>query len=261
MANIQKAIYFVQENGGELELARLAFLLDKKPPAPDVIVRFQATQRADGGFAPFWAENYSSLDAVCYKLAQAEQLGIPAATPFIQQAISHLAGRQQTDGRFSEDAAIVGVAPPWARPGDLAATLYLTANCGFWLATWGDEPEPARRAAAFLKRHLVDGRLPSFLHTHWLAAGLWQQIGPTAVGEAVCRYLHGQLDQFSAHNLSWMASTLLVAGVDTDHLLLQTAARRLHDCQQPDGRWPGDDGPGQDVHTTLEALRVLHSGR
>lgn len=27
--------------------------------------------------------------------------------------------------------------------------------------------------------------------------------------------------------------------------------------QEPDGRWSSEDGPQRDVHTTLEALRVL----
>lgn len=258
MADLAKAIQFVQANGTAVDLARLTFLHHHQPAPPAVVAELSANQRDDGGFAPFWAADYSSLDATCYRLAQAEQVGIPADTPFVQQALAHLAARQQADGRFSEDPAITDSAPPWAKPGDLAATLYLTANCGFWLALWGDEPEPALDAADFLKRHLEsDGRFPSFLHTHWLAAGLWLQMGNTAVYESVCHALHQQLDQLSAGNLAWMATTLLAAAAEADHPLIHAAAEHLDKLQQPDGRWPGDDGDWQDVHTTLEALRVL----
>lgn len=257
-ADVQKAIQFVQDNGNLRELARLTFLLTRTPPTPNIIESFAEMQREDGGFAPFWAADYSSLDATCYQLTQTEQLGVPAVEAFVQRALAHLAGRQQADGRFHEDPAVTEQAPPWAKPGDLSATLYLTANCGFWLALWGDEPEPALDAAAFLKRHLEpDGRLPSFLHTHWLAAGLWLQTGHTAVYEAVCHALYHQLDQLSASNLAWMAATLLAAGAEADHPLIHAAAARLPASQQPDGRWSSDDGEWQDVHTTLEALRVL----
>jgi len=52
-------------------------------------------------------------------------------------------------------------------------------------------------------------------------------------------------------------STLLLAGVPSDHPLLEHAASRLGQQQEQDGRWPSEDGPARDVHTTLEAMRVL----
>ncbi len=260
MADLQRATQFVKANGTAVELARLTFLLHHQPPPPEIVADLAANQREDGGFAPFWAPDYSSLDATCYRLAQAEQVGITANTIFVQQALAHLAGRQQSNGRFQEDPLISDNAPPWARPGDMVATLYLTANCGFWLALWGDEPEPALAAATFLKQHLAtDGRFPSFWHTHWLAAGVWLQMGNTAVYETVCQAIYNQIDQLSAGNLAWLANTLLAAGAETNHPLIEAATQRLNRLQQPDGRWPGDDGNWQDVHTTLEALRVLFS--
>ena len=39
------------------------------------------------------------------------------------------------------------------------------------------------------------------------------------------------------------------------------ALRNLETLQQPDGRWPSEDGAGQDVHTTLESLRALFFAR
>jgi hypothetical protein len=47
------------------------------------------------------------------------------------------------------------------------------------------------------------------------------------------------------------------AGVPRDHPLLDRAAYVLEQKQQEDGRWQSEDGPSQDVHATLEALRSL----
>ena len=52
-----------------------------------------------------------------------------------------LAGRQQPDGTWQEDVASLktsaAAVPPWLAPGDPAAGLYLTANCGYWLGALG----------------------------------------------------------------------------------------------------------------------------
>ena len=69
--NQDKAIQFVQEKGGDLEQARLRYLLDGERPSTAIIQQLFNGQQNDGGFAPFWAPNYSSIDATCYRLAQA----------------------------------------------------------------------------------------------------------------------------------------------------------------------------------------------
>jgi hypothetical protein len=65
------------------------------------------------------------------------------------------------------------------------------------------------------------------------------------------------LEGLPASSLSWLLSTLLLAGVPSDHRLVEAAATRLLALQESDGRWSSEDGPQRDVHTTLEALRVL----
>lgn len=49
-----------------------------------------------------------------------------------------------------------------------------------------------------------------------------------------------------------------LAGFHPTASFLQTAADRLDALQAEGGYWPGEGGPQQDLHTTLEALRVLH---
>jgi hypothetical protein len=256
--NISTAVAFVMNQGNAVEQARLKYLLNNERPAPDVVTTLLAGQRADGGWSPFWAPDYGSLDATCYRLAQAEQMGITLTEPALTRALRFLAQRQNDDGSWEESARVAEVAPPWAKPGDLAARLYLTANCGWWLALTRNFAEAVNRAARHLESHLEDsGRLPSFLHAHWLGGGLWYQAARPEPAERFFRYLQTRLADLEAGGLAWLVVSLRLAGVPAAHLLLDEAATRLARDQKPDGRWTSEDGAERDVHATLEALRAL----
>lgn len=256
--NPDSAIAFVHQKGNLVEQARLAYVLHHAPASAQIAKTQLDGQRPDGGWPPFWAPDYSSLDATCYRLAQAEQLGILQEVSAASRAAAFLARRQQPEGSWEEEEAIASLAPPWARPGDTAARLYLTANCGFWLAFLDESSSQAGLAGEYLRSFTgAGGRLSSYLHTHWLAAGLWHRLGQPQLAGPVLGYLHRRLPDLPASNLAWMLNTLLIAGLPADHGLVEAAASRLEQCQAEDGRWPGEDGPGQDVHTTLEALRAL----
>ncbi len=177
MVDLDKALAFIKSHSNAVEQARLQHLLANKRPSQEIVARFFAGQRPDGGWPPFWAEDYSSLDATCFHLAQAEQLGLTESETAIRWAVRFLIERQLPEGSWEEDETIAGFAPPWARPGDRSAQLYLTANCGFWLAILGNPEDRAVKAAGFLRACLdPEGHLPGFLHTHWLAAGLWYKV-------------------------------------------------------------------------------------
>jgi hypothetical protein len=256
--NLRLAKDFIQSNGTPVEIARLRYLLDgEQLPAP-LVEELLAGQRLDGGWAPFWAEDYSALNAVCARLAQAEGSGIAASQPAIQRALASLARRQRVDGSWEEDISVASFAPPWALPGDLAARLYLTANCGFWQAILGQEHFPPSLAAKHISEYLdPGGRLPSYLHAHWLAAGLWLRLGWDEPAKLVLGYLSTSLPEMHPSNLAWMLTSLRIAGLPASHSLIQAAASRLQDCQAPDGHWPSEDGPLWDISSTLEALRAL----
>lgn len=256
--NLEKAVEFVRSKGNEVEQARLKYLLANERPSQKVVAKLFADQRPDGGWSPFWANDYTSLDATCFRLAQAEQLGITEAETAIIRAVHFLAQRQSPDGSWEENKKVAGFAPPWATPGDLSAKLYLTANCGLWLALLGNTDNRASKTAGYLQAHLdKDGRLPSFLHTHWLAGGLWRKLNWQESSERVFEYLSQRINDLAVSNLSWLITTLCAAGVTTKHHLVDKAASLLEQSQHGDGRWPSEDGPSQDVHSTLEAIRAL----
>ncbi|MCB9432278.1 MAG: hypothetical protein H6668_09860 [Ardenticatenaceae bacterium] len=259
MINRAQAIAFVQANGNARELARLVYLTEGKRPSPDIIAQFAASQRDDGGWAPFWAE-ISSVDATCYQLAQLEQLGLGVSEPVVAQALTFLRQRRQVNGAWEEETVVADQAPPWAKPGNLAAMLYLTANCGFWLAVLGNEGALLMPTTQLLRQHLaLDGALPSFLHTHWLAAALWLSLGEMEPATAVFNYLTAHLNKLSANNLTWLLTAVQATGRPVAHPFLTQARDKLVGLQMENGRWPSDDAMERDVHVTLEALRVFAS--
>jgi hypothetical protein len=251
----------VQQRGNATERARLDYILHGQPAPADVREQLERSQRNDGGWAPFWAPDYSSLDATCYQLALADQLGIDRRALMIVDAVRFLAERQHLDGSWEEDPAEAEAAPLWARPGDDAARLYVTANCGFWVAATGLVPSAAHDAATYLSYHLkVDGSLPSFPHAHWLSTALWQMQGMTdEVGKGL-EYLRGILPNLSAGNLAWMVLALRQGGVPAGHGTIATALDRLVELREPDGHWPSDEGADNAVHVTIEAIKALRWG-
>jgi hypothetical protein len=258
MLNESLAIDFVKAHGSPAEQARLNYLLTSQSPAPETAYDLLGGQGPDGGWAPFWAPGHSSLDATCFRLAQAEGMGLFRHEGVISKAIDFIAGRQRPDGSWEEDVRLASAAPPWVKPGDLAARLYLTANCGFWLALDDPAGPGASRAAACLEGHLEgDGSLPSFLHTHWLAGSLWFRLERGDLAGGVCCYLERRFGELATSNLSWLVITLRIARVPADHSLIRGSLKKLESAQLPDGRWPSEDGEAWDVHATLEALRAF----
>jgi hypothetical protein len=254
---INSALKFLNQQADPLARARLRYTLYGEPPPAEALDQLTAGQRPDGGWAPFWARDYSSVDATCFRLAQAEQLGLLSAHPAIDRAARFLSARQSPDGSWQESEQLAGQAPPWAHPGDPAARLYLTANCGYWLARLASQ-EHASQAGKFLAAALDNqGRLPSFLQTYWLGAALWRLLDEHELAQRLLAYLDLRLEDMPAGNLAWMVLALTASGLPAETSSLRAACERLEALQGKTGAWPGEDGATPDVHVTLEALRAL----
>jgi hypothetical protein len=253
--NSMLAIQYIQKNGSPIEQARLNYLLHDQPASQEIIADFCASQNRDGSWSPFWSPDYSSLDATCFHFAQAQQLGIDINEPALTTAVAFIAERQKRDGSWEEEKSVAEIAPPWAKPGDQSALLYLTANCGYWLLRSQTYREKVRLAGSFLAQHLDEtGQFASFLQTHWLAVAIWQKTGMEKQSQHTMRSLRFKLDQFSANNLTWMITALRSVDIPANQPLITEAIVRLASLQQMNGRWQSDDGSEYDVHTTLEAL-------
>ncbi len=255
--NLEAAVEFVRSRGNIVEQARLKYLLDNEHPSREAVNNLLAGQRPDGGWPPFWATDSSSLDATCFRLAQAEQIGLLSSEIATAHAVRFLTQRQQPDGSWEEDKSLASVAPVWAKPGDLSARLYLTANCGFWLAVFGTNRK-VLQAAAVLQTYLDEtGHLPASWQANWLASGLWWRLNWQNPAHQVLNYLTQKLSELPASNLAWLVITLLNAGVPTSHTLIDTAASSLEQSQNRAGYWSSEDGAAWDVHATLETLQAL----
>jgi hypothetical protein len=255
---LASAIRFIEENGNPIDKAYLAYLLSGQPISNKIISEFFSSQNQDGSWSPFWASDYSSLDATCFHLSQAYQLGISMSDPKTIKAFAFIADHQNDDGFWEEEQYVTEKVPPWLKPGELSAKLYLTANCGYWLAITATYNSLVQRAAKFLASNLAkSGKLSSFKQAEWLSAGIWYQIGMMKEANQAIKHLEIILDDFSANNLTWMISALRIAKVPANYMIIAEAADKLILKQKSTGQWPSDDGPGYDVHTTLEALYAL----
>ena len=94
-SDVQAAVAYVNERGTAVEQARLRYLLRGEPAPADVREQFERSQRNDGGWSAPWSPEYSSLDATCYQLAQADQLGIDRRSSLVIDAVRFLAERRR----------------------------------------------------------------------------------------------------------------------------------------------------------------------
>ena len=261
--NPSAAADWVTRQGDTAQRARLLYVYKGDRPPAEAVRQLLAGQRADGGWQSLWAPNYSSIDTTCYRLAQAEQLGLAADDPAVLRSLHFLVQRQQADGAWEEAPDLSSMAPPWAMPGSREARLYLTANSGYWLARLsrpgvGSLRESAGRAAGVLLRYLSGhDRLPSFMQADWLAAGLWQCLGRDELANRIYGFLETRVPELPASSLAWLILALIGAGLAPSHVLPATSATRLAGLQLEDGHWPSDESPSRDIDTTIDALYAL----
>jgi hypothetical protein len=256
VVDLDAAIGFVVAKGDPVDRARLFFLRTGNAPGEDFLQGCEAGQTLGGGWPAFYSGRVPSIDATCFRLAQLDDLGGLARRP-ARSALHWLASRQRPEGTWQEDETLAADAPPWARPGDPEATLYLTANAGFWLAVSGDYPDNTGRAAEVIRDSLnEDGTWPSFLATGWLgAAVLYKQemFYESARVEAV---LTERMQDMSPGDVAWLGASLRRVGVSDDDGAVIAARRRLGQTQRSDGGWSSDDGEAFDVNVALQAIRA-----
>ncbi|HEY8474049.1 MAG TPA: squalene--hopene cyclase [Natronosporangium sp.] len=269
--DLEAAIGFVVAHGDDVDRARLAYLRTGAEPAPELLAVAEAGQIAGAGWPGEQGGVIASIDATCFRLAELDDLGALGRPP-VRQALDWLAATQRPDGTWEEDAALAEDAPPWARPGDEAARLYLTANAAFWLSAAGLAARPAgprdtrvggayagvvRRAADLLAGCLrEDGSWPSFLVTGWLGAAVLYAQHKFYEAARMRLVLEKRLPEMTAADVAWLACALRRLGLDDHDPLLVGARNRLAETQRTDGCWPSDDGDAFTVHTTLMAIRA-----
>jgi hypothetical protein len=271
VVDINAAVGFVVARGDAVDRARLSWLRTGAAPASEIIAEVEGGQLPDGGWPALWASEIASIDATCFRLAELDDLGA-LARPAARRALDWLASRQDSVGTWEEDVALRDEAPPWARPGDPEARLYVTANAGFWLTVAGLDAraggpydyrvggayagvvQAAARALAGTLR--PDGTWPSYLATGWLAAATLHRQAMFYEAARMLAVLTDRMPEMSPSDAAALAATLRRVGFGPDDLPLLAARRRLAETQRSDGGWASDGGTTFDVHTTLAAIRA-----
>jgi hypothetical protein len=268
MVDIDAAIGFVVARGDQVDRARLSYLRTDLPSHPDLIAKVEMGQTRSGGWPAFWGGDEPSIDATCFRLAELDDLGA-LDRDAARAAIRWLADQQRPDGTWQEDSSLAGSAPSWAKPGDPEATLYLTANAGFWLAVAGaPSPEPSPEAAthaaaiaratqAFRAALRPDGSWPSYLVAGWLGGALLYHEGWFYESAQIQLRLTDRIPEMTPADVAALAAAFRRVGLSPLDGVLEAARLRLGQTQRTDGGWPSDDGEAFDVHTTLAAIRGL----
>ena len=235
--NTHSAIAFINNNGNAVDFARLRYILYKEPPTEEAIDSLFGDQRQDGGWAPFWHKDYSSLDATCFRLAQAEELGLDLQFEPIGYAMQFIAERQYQEGSWEEEHEVAEQAPEWVKPGHSSAKLYLTANCAFTMSMFDRLNGHSALAADFMQLRMdPEGRILSYLQTHWLTAALWQRTNVPKLAVLVLQYLASQMHTLTPSDMAWMICTMLAAGFKPSNPLMYSAVEvlRRRSCHRVD---------------------------
>jgi hypothetical protein len=259
----RQTIAFVDQNGTEIERARLRGILGRPRPEVKVARGLEARQNADGGFPHGMAQGrLSTIDATAAALSWLEDLGL-LRSPHAERALTFLLAAQRPDGSWDEPPGLIRYnPPPRLLPGDPRVRLLSTALAAFWLARLGHgRDEAVSRAMAYLRgRQAADGRFVGYLRATWLAVAVFR-IGEGAASTAAMRGLDALAavapDRWRPGGLAAMLGALADAGVSADLPLIRQALARLAAFVRPDGSWMPEDGDFYRVEVALQALRAF----
>lgn len=262
---LPRAIAYIQENGDELERARLGGLLGRERPDPKSVRGLLTRQHDDGGFPYQMVPGRpSSVTATATALQWMADLRL-LRSPQAERAVVFLLTVQRPDGAWGESPALVKYdPPPQARPGDETGRLYATAAAAFWVARLMGRPHDGVRRAFDFLRNARQGGGPQdeAVQITALVAALAAMVEGTAseltaAGTEVLQRLSPEA--WSADRLADLLGAFYAAGFDSADPLLEWGLRQLQSVQQEGGGWASEHGAERDVDLSLRALGVLLS--
>jgi hypothetical protein len=258
----RRAIAFVDQNGNEMERARLRGILGRTRPDAKVVRSLEARQNSNGGFPHAMVQGrLSTIDATGTALHWLLDLGL-SPSPYVEWALTFLLAAQRPDGSWDEPPGLIRYGPPpRLMPGDPRVRNLSTAGVAFWLLRLGYGGDAVSRAIAYLReRQAPDGRFVGFLQTTWLATAVFRLSegpGSPAAARGLDALAAVAPDRWHAGALAGMLNSLGDAAVPDDVPVIRFGLARLAALGRPDGSWTSENGGPDTVEVTLQALRAL----
>lgn len=257
------AIGYIQDNGDELERARLAGILGRTRPDPKVARTLLSRQLDDGGF-PYGmiAGRPSAITATAAALQWMYDLRL-LPSPHVERAAAFLLAVQRPDGSWDETPAVIKYDPPeHVRPGHPGGRTYGTALATFWLTRLlGSRHDAVHRAAGYLRTQRAAGRPADepVQTTVLVTAAMAMTEGPRSdqAGAGMETLANLPTEVWTADRLAEALTALYPAAFETDDPVVSGAIRGLLGAQRPDGGWTSDQGGDHDVDLSLQALGAL----
>ena len=259
----RRTIVYVDQNGNEMERARLRGVLGRPRPDAKIIRLLEARQNEDGGFpSEFVQGRPSSIETSAVVLTWMQDLSL-LGSAIAQRVVTYLLAAQRPDGSWDESPALLKYGPPpCLLPGDPRVQLFCTAVASYWLAVLGYRQDHAvARALGYVRpRQAADGRFLGYLRTTWISAApflIAEGAASAAAARALERLAAIKEDRWTPGALTGMLNSLADAGVPASAPLVARCLERLRMLARPDGSWASEDGDVYDVEVTLRALRGL----
>ena len=261
--DITKSIHFIEENGSDIEKARLRHILYGAAPNPEILQPFIELQNGDGGFPLNRIKGYpSTTNDTLNALWWIEELGM-LQSPSSEKAFKYLMDTQLDDGGWDEDPHLPQEdLPPWIVPGSLHTRHYLSAYSAYWLAIKSCRSFPAFVLALdFLDTTLHEKTLfKGFLHTTWIASSVFLLAGEPYIEAAMSGLqilIRRPQPEWEDSQLAWALDCLGKAGLTRNHPFIQMGIKDLVRRQAPDGSWSSEDGETFAVNGTIAALKAF----
>lgn len=253
----------IDQNGTEMERARLRGILGRPRPETKIVRTIEARQNEDGGFPHQMASGrLSTIDATTTALEWLWDLAL-AESPYAERACTYLLSTQRPDGAWDEPPGVLRYSPPPPRllPGDPRVRCRATALVAFWLIRAGYGDDVTRRAVDYVAaRQAPDGRVLGFRESTWLLAAASSLLEGPASAAAV-RALESLAavpdSRWSAGALAGLLDCLGAAGLSRSVAVIARGADRLRALVRPDGTWLSEEGEAYHMDVTLSALRAL----
>lgn len=259
----RRTIAYIDQNGNEMERARLRGLLGRPRPEAKIVRMLEARQNDDGGFPSELVQGRpSSVDATALVLGWMEDLGMLGSAQ-AERVVTYLLAAQRPDGTWDESPGLLKYGPPpRLLPGDPRVQTLCTALAAYWLVLLGYRQDHAvSRALACLRaRQAAEGRFLGYLRTTWTAAAVFRLVegaGSAAGTRALDALAAVEDERWYPGALTGMLGCLAEAGVPMSSAVIERGLARLWAIAQPDGSWASEDGEFYHVEVTLGGLRAL----